>query len=317
MGAAWRGAELFARPDWNFELRAAERDELAARAEGGPHEQQRLPRLQELALQLEHGTGATRLRGLLPEEADAEQAQALFWQLALELGTPLSQSAQGERLLHVRDQGYAPEDPRFRGPFSKRALSFHSDRCDLIAFLCLRPAARGGENELVSSRALYAELAARDPEALRALEQPMPWLRHSVDPGNARPWCMLPIFSHYEGHFAAGLMRVLIERAHADPRVPSPSTAQLAALDLLASIAEDRNFAARFRLERGEVLLVNNWEHLHRRSAFEDAPEPEQKRHLLRIWLSSPHSRPLHPDFAAHFGETRAGALRGGIHPAP
>jgi hypothetical protein len=63
------------------------------------------------------------------------------------------------------------------------------------------------------------------------------------------------------------------------------------------------------------VLLLNNWTTFHRRSEFVDAPEPELKRHLLRIWLSMPNSRPIDARFAEHFGATEAGALRGGMRP--
>src|SRR6202040_3482934 len=37
---------------------------------------------------------------------------------------------------------------------------------------------------------------------------------------------------------------------------------------------------------------------LHGRSAYEDWPEVECKRHLLRLWLSPPGARPLPPVFA-------------------
>ena len=66
----------------------------------------------------------------------------------------------------------------------------------------------------------------------------------------------------------------------------------------------------------GDVLLINNWVTFHRRTAFEDHTEPERRRHLLRLWLSVPNSRPLDPRFAANFGATGAGALRGGMQPA-
>ena len=66
-----------------------------------------------------------------------------FWALADHLGTAVSQSAQGERLFHVRDHGYAADDPRFRGPASRKRLSFHTDRCDVIAFACLQQSGAG------------------------------------------------------------------------------------------------------------------------------------------------------------------------------
>ena len=67
------------------------------------------------------------------------------------IGTPISQSIQGDKVFHVRDEGYVSNDPRARGPSSSKRLTFHSDRCDVIGFLCFQPAKQGGENQIVSS----------------------------------------------------------------------------------------------------------------------------------------------------------------------
>ena len=61
------------------------------------------------------------------------------------------------------------------------------------------------------------------------------------------------------------------------------------------------------------MLFFNNFVTLHRRSEFTDSPDPELRRHLLRIWLSVPNSRPLDPLFAGNYGATAAGAVRGGM----
>ena len=59
----------------------------------------------------------------------------------------------------------------------------------------------------------------------------------------------------------------------------------------------------------GDILFLNNWMTFHRRAEFEDYDEPEKKRHLLRIWLSVPNSRPIHPLFQDNYGATEAGAV--------
>ena len=66
-------------------------------------------------------------------------------------------------------------------------------------------------------------------------------------------------------------------------------------------------------MESGEILLLNNWTLLHRRTAFEDYLDSARKRHLLRVWLSMPNSRPIDDSFKANFGATEAGAIRGGM----
>ena len=295
--------ELRDRPVGELDLEARE---LAALADS----------MGEVSAELESGPGAVLLRGL-PVDLEPEVLERAFWVLANMVGTPVSQSASGERLLHVRDEGFTESDPRFRGPHSNRRLSFHTDRCDVIAFLCVRPALSGGENHVLSSEALRNALRARHPEHARTLEEEaLPYLRHTVDGGNQRPYTLVPVFTEYRGQFAASFLRVLIDRADASPDAPSLTRAQREAMDALEEVAEDEKLYASFRLQAGDLLLLNNWTTFHRRTAFEDSSEPAARRHLMRIWLSSPHGRELDPRYAEHFGSTAAGSLRGGMRPA-
>ena len=299
----WRGAELFVRPGFEQRLEAEERGALPDW------------RVRAIRHELEHGTGVVRLAGLLADEFDDADAVAAFERLGHALGTPVSQNAAGETLLHVRDERFAADDPRVRGPHTNRELSFHTDRCDVIAFFCVEPAATGGDSHVLRSDALHAAFAARHPELLAEVEGEFPYLRHTVDPSNPRPFTMVPLFTRHRGRFAASLLRVLIDRADRAEDAPDLTARQRAALDRLEEVADDPELYASFRLARGEVLLLNNWVTFHRRTAFVDHDDPARCRHLLRLWLSMPGSRELDPRFAEHFGATEAGAVRGGIHP--
>jgi alpha-ketoglutarate-dependent taurine dioxygenase len=137
--------------------------------------------------------------------------------------------------------------------------------------------------------------------------------RHTVDLGNKQTFCEQPIFSFQEGHFACSFLRVLINRAHSDPELPDLSSKQIEAMDFLEAVAEEPKMAYHFRQEPGDVLLLNNWVTLHRRAAFVDHADPEEKRCLFRAWLSMPNSRPLDPRFIANFGAVKAGEARGGF----
>jgi hypothetical protein len=61
----------------------------------------------------------------------------------------------------------------------------------------------------------------------------------------------------------------------------------------------------------GDIQLLHNHTILHARSACEDWPDAERKRHLSR-WLSPPGARPLPPIFAVCYGGITIGN-RGGI----
>jgi alpha-ketoglutarate-dependent taurine dioxygenase len=39
-------------------------------------------------------------------------------------------------------------------------------------------------------------------------------------------------------------------------------------------------------LAPGDIQWLSNHTVLHARTGYEDHPEPERKRHLLRLWLS-------------------------------
>lgn len=327
--AAWRGAELFDRDDWLIDLSTEEIDEveLALRElcsidksffmlEKPDFPWNRLSTtLANFQQQLETGSGACRIRGLRCDGWSHEDAMKIFWGITNEVGVPVSQSAAGDLIFSVRDEGHGPDSPETRGPNTRKKLSFHTDRCDVIAFLCLNQARQGGENQLVSSVTLYNELYKRRPDLAQVLCEPFYYKRHNVDVGNSQPWCLQPVFSMFEGHFAASFLRVLIERAYQSPELPDMTERQVEALDYLEQLAADPSMHVTFRLEPGEMLFLNNWVTFHRRTEFQDYAEPERKRHLLRAWLSVPNSRPLDPAFESNFGSTRAGAIRGGMQP--
>ncbi|MCA9175893.1 MAG: TauD/TfdA family dioxygenase, partial [Planctomycetales bacterium] len=241
------------------------------------------------------------------------QLEWIFWALASLVGTPVSQSAAGERVFHVRDERFGEQDARTRGPNTNKQLSFHTDRCDVIGFLCVMPAASGGENQIVSSVGLFNDIAIQRPDLLETLMSPYLYQRHNVDLNHPSRHIEQPIFAIHEGHFAANLLRVLIERAYAADDTPDMTPRQREALDYLEQLADQPERRLEFRQERGDLVLLNNFVTLHRRSAFRDDPTPHLRRHLLRIWLSVPNSRPLDPRFAGNYGDTTAGALRGGM----
>lgn len=328
--ALWRGSELAERPDWQYMLSEGDCREIQAALEGTLRDEVPLEAITEenfplptLAGQLrlaqdslENGSGSFLLRGWPVAEHSLGENRRVFWGLSQYLGTPISQSAQGEKIFHVQDAGLSQGDSRARGPNTRRALNFHCDRCDVIGFLCIHQAKRGGESYLVSSPAVHNEMLRRYPKLLALLYQGLYYKTHNVDLANDDPWCFQPIFAQPEGRFVGYILRVLIDRAYQLPELPDMTGQQRKALDTLDALCADPALHYSFTQEPGDMLFVNNFINFHSRSAFENHDDPARHRLLLRIWLSVPNSRPLPPAFAGSFGQTLAGSLRGGIHPA-
>ncbi|XXT04330.1 TauD/TfdA family dioxygenase [Sorangium sp. So ce363] len=106
--------------------------------------------------------------------------------------------------------------------------------------------------------------------------------------------------------------RQYIESARRFPDVPPLSARQIEALDLFDALANDPALHMIMELRPGDIQLVHNHTLLHDRTAFEDWPDPDRKRHLLRLWLAPPGARPLPPVFRERYGALTPGD-RGGI----
>lgn len=59
---------------------------------------------------------------------------------------------------------------------------------------------------------------------------------------------------------------------------------------------DDLRYDLAFRM--GDIQILNNHMILHARGGFEDFPEPERKRDLLRLWINLRNGRKLAPEFA-------------------
>ena len=66
------------------------------------------------------------------------------------------------------------------------------------------------------------------------------------------------------------------------------------------------------QLQPGDMQFVNNHSQLHERSGFLYWPDPSQRRHLMRLWLSIESNRLLPEFFKERYGSVDVGK-RGGI----
>jgi alpha-ketoglutarate-dependent taurine dioxygenase len=221
---------------------------------------------------------------------DDRQQTLLYWLVGQGLGKPVQQNVQGTLLYDVRDIG---QDVRYGARFSVTSAesSFHTDASfhdavvDYVGLLCLRTARAGGLSQLVDGRAVCQELSTRHPEALAVLAQPF----HIDRRGGARPGegptALYPVLGTNGGGLVYRYLRYWIETGH--ERVGQPLTAaQVAALDALDGVLALPELRVEFFLRAGEMFFINNRWLLHNRTAFDDFPEPERRRHLVRLWLA-------------------------------
>jgi phosphoenolpyruvate-protein kinase (PTS system EI component) len=80
--------------------------------------------------------------------------------------------------------------------------------------------------------------------------------------------------------------------------VPRLTPLQTEALDMFDALLASEEICYHMDLQQGDFQFLNNHVVLHARTEYEDFPEPERKRHLLRLWLSLPQGQAL-PDLWA------------------
>ncbi|MDH3756154.1 MAG: TauD/TfdA family dioxygenase, partial [Acidimicrobiia bacterium] len=300
--AVWRGPELEP-ADYLYQLNEAEADELcrvrddlmardvslgAIDPESAP-----IPALAEAIAswidRLENGIGFVVIRGLDIEGWSEREAGLAYYALGRQLGIPVKQNAQGHLLGHVRDTGKDIfTDPSARGYQVRIALPFHTDTStDLLSLMCLRTARQGGDSALAPLQTIYNEVLARRPDLIDTYYAPFNFDCRDEEHPDGGPFYTRVLASlgsdgrlslRHNSGYARSAARRFDECAELTPQ-------QDELLALVDELAQDPAIHVQFRLEQGDIILVNNYAVAHSRSAFEDHDDPDLRRHLLRFWL--------------------------------
>ena len=325
--AAWYGPDMAARGEWLMPLASADileieraveplvaRDGDIAAISAADFPLPSLgPKLKaRVRDEVLSGRGFLLMRGLPVERWSLRAAATAYFGLGAHLGSARSQNAKGHVLGHVRDLGLDAQDPNVRIYQTNARQTFHTDSCDIVALLCLRTARSGGLSALVSSTTIFNEMRRRRPDLLALLLEPIATDRRGEVPEGQKPYFEIPVFNWHEGQLSAIYQRQYIDSAQRFADAPRLTAIHREALDLFDALADDPALNMTMEFKPGDVQFVHNHTILHDRTAFVDWPEPERRRHLLRLWLAASDARPLPAVFAQRYGSVTIGD-RGGV----
>ena len=313
--AVWRSPDLHP-SEWTVDLDAAQRTTIVAAARRLAADdigRERidaaafpLPGLEadlvRWATMLARGRGVLRLRGFPIDELDERETELGFIGFGAHLGRPVGQNRQGELLTHIRDERLPDDGTTVRLYRTRERQDFHTDGADIVGLLCLHRALRGGESKIVSSGAIYNEMLRTRPDLLEELHRPMCWDRQGEQGAGEQPWFELAPINEIDGAARVFYLGWYIRAAQQHPEVPRLTEAQIEAMELLESLANDPTFHLEMEFEPGDVQLVNNGRILHAREAYDDADDPAERRHLLRLWLAAHRFASLEDGLRAGIG---------------
>lgn len=258
------------------------------------------------------GVGVEVIRGLPITQYSQEFVATIFCGIGAHLGNARSQNAQGHILGHVRDVGADAKDPNSRIYQTSERQTFHTDSADLVGLLCIKDAQKGGMSLLVSAESIYNRMRSEHPDLLAKLFDPIATDRRGEIPEGCEPFMTIPVFSWHEGYLTVFYQRQYIDSAQRFDGAMRLTAEYKAALDMFDTLANDPALHLSMQLIPGDMQFVYNHSQLHDRTQFLDWPDKNQRRHLMRLWISLEGDRPLPECFKQRYGSIEIGN-RGGI----
>lgn len=255
----------------------------------------------EIGRELTRGRGIVIIRGWPVERYSLDEIGLLYGWLGQHLGHPVIQSGKGDRLGYVAD---VPQPGKInRGYRSNAELRMHTDSDDIVGLLCIRKAKSGGLSRLVSAMSIYNEILRTRPDLLEPLFAGfrVHWNGEEAPGEPPITAYRVPVFSIAEGLLSVCLGYKYIEDAFTALGI-APTDLEREALAIMDETANRDDLVYEFQLEPGECSFINNYTTLHSRTAFEDWPEENRRRLLLRLWLKAHDARPIDANLRRYYG---------------
>lgn len=295
--SAWQGSQLASQPDrWRYVLSPAEIDELhnaVTRALSSGKSLAQMTREDFPLLTLQHaiekwkqaivgGLGFQVIRGVPVDRWSAQQLECFFWGFGQHLGVPGAQNRDNDLLGHVRDDGADENDPTVRQYRTSTYIPYHCDAADIVGLLCLKKAKQGGISRIISSVSVYNELLKRRPDLVSELFKPFHLDAHHEGNVFSIP---IPPCRCFDGNLRTFYHSEYFRSVQRYPHAKL-SSRQLEVLELYDEITRSQELFLEMEFEPGDIQLVSNHCLLHSRTNFEDYDDPNERRHLLRLWIS-------------------------------
>lgn len=295
---AWDAATLWARPDWRVQISAPVLDEALAlipRSVGKGAEAARgypYPAftrfVNELRERLFSFEGVCWIRGLDDWGLSQEEQCSFYRVLGSALGRPLM----------IQGNLYSLEDQEGPGPehsaHAAATTGFYTQSSsadlwpDIMGLLCEQPGTVGGESLITNTQRAHRELCLRVPETIDVLEQDFIRDIQEIDCERTRVNLLrnrFPIFAGRGCRRTFRYRRSDIETGQRSAGRPlSPESME--ALNVLDRILASPGHVVRFRLERGDMLFIDNRIVAYDRLTYRDSAE--NTRRLRRMWIAAP-----------------------------
>ncbi|KIX93421.1 uncharacterized protein Z520_10840 [Fonsecaea multimorphosa CBS 102226] len=257
--------------------------------------------LKSMRNELLNGKGFILYKGFPVEKWGSHKAAVAYMGLGTYIGYPVSQNGRGHILGHVKDLGEdSTQIDKVRIYRTNARQFFHADDSDVVGLLCIARAEEGGESDVACVHHVWNILQAEHPDVAELFTQPVWYFdRKGEESQGEEPYIRTSVFyletpaegeeqrvyCKWDPYYVRSLTRFSDKGI-----IPPLSPAQLHALETLEDVCN--RVKLHMILEVGDIQFLSNAHILHARTAYRDySPDSGMpRRHLMRLWLSTPVS---------------------------
>lgn len=237
---------------------------------------------------LDEGPGFVMLDRLPVDAMTRDEAMALYWIVMGFLEPPVAQEWKGTVIYDVRHDGQEYTQDT-RAALTPEGLEMHTDSSmgeappSYVSLFCLQPARAGGMSIVSSAPAAHNFFLRERPDLLRRLYDVFYRDHQEYQAADAAATNFRPVFQ-WDGRLRTRFnARHIVRGYEKTGRTLDPEGAE--AVRLMDAFLSDPAHRLDLWLERGQIQVLNNRVIVHGRTAYQDADEPEHRRHLVRLWL--------------------------------
>jgi len=197
-------------------------------------------------------------------------------------GEVIPQNSLDEKIVHVINKGQSlAKGGRYHNTSDSGSMHTDSPQYSkppkLLGLMCIESAISGGESRLVDSISIYKKLQEEEINYLNLLNKDFKFDKRGDYKSGEKSYTLAPIFEVGKDKFTFRYLFDYINLEEEDKET-------LDAISRLNFLLDQDKYNFRFRLEIGDILLVNNYRLAHGRDKFQD--HASSKRLLYRLWVN-------------------------------
>lgn len=197
------------------------------------------------------------------------------------LGKLLPQNEKKEKIIQIKDYSGKKWNATTRGYKTKDYLDVHTDGGSIAGMLCITPADKGGESTSIKSSYIFQSIKNKK-KLIKQLSDGFEYHTRKVSKSSeVVTKKKYPVFFKHKGRLCCMYNRKPIIEAAKINNNYNKTAKILNCFDKY--IYKNKKHMQIFKLEKGDIWIVNNYKILHGRKAFNNNIN---KRLMLRAWVN-------------------------------